>query len=214
MTTLTSSRLYEIFLGTPTTDDEDVTILGLGPTGDATAKHRLVHPDSENFEPILYFLNPDRVMGMDNEALHSPITAVHRALEGSLVTRFEGDMTDVIVTEVWLATDNKFSMPGFQFRQLYEYLVNTPAWVPANPIYIQYSPQSKNQKTWNVELLRLVVGSGGDPSQLFDVMEFFPGGVGSAQGDPLAYLDEAFANEGSGLLDRTVVLQMKLVSEV
>lgn len=214
MTTLDASRLFEIFQGTPTTVDEEVTILGLGPTGDATLRRRLVHPDAANFEPILYWKMPDRIINMDNEALSTPITAVLRALDGSQVSRFAEDVPDVIVTEVWLGSDTVFSMPGFQFRQLYEYLRNPPTWDPADPVYIQYSPQDKNAKTWNVELLRLAVGAGGDPSQLFDVTEFFPPGAGSAQADPLAYLDEAFANEGSGLLDRTVVFQMKLVSEV
>lgn len=216
MTTITGSRLYQIFAGAPVTVDEEVTILGLGPTGDATLRRRLVHPDSENFEPILYWSNPDRTFNLDNEVLRAPITAVLRALEGSAVTRFDELVADVIITEVWVGTEQKFSMPAFVFRQLYEYLINPPAWAPAAPVYIQYSPQDKNPKTYNVELLRLAVGSAGDPSQLFDVTEFFPvgQGAGQAQADPLESLDEAFANEGSGLLDRTVILQMKVVSEV
>jgi len=214
MTIIAGSRLFEILQGTPTTEDEEVTILGLGPTGDATARRRLVHPDAVNFEPILYWKMPDRTFNMDNEALRAPITAVLRALAGSQVTRFDEVVADVIVTEIWMGSDTAFSMPGFQFRQLYEYLINPPAWVPAAPVYIQYSPQDRNTKTWNVELVRMALGTGGDPTQLFDLTEFFPPGVGSGQGDPLAYLDEAFLNEGSGLLDRTVVLQMKLVSEV
>ena len=42
-------------------DVAGVTILGLGPTGDATLRRRLVHPDSENFEPILYFFPAESV---------------------------------------------------------------------------------------------------------------------------------------------------------
>lgn len=214
MGTASSSRLYQIFLGAPATDDEAVTILGLGPTGDATARRRLVHPDATNFEPILYFQNPDRTMNIDNELLRAPIASVLRALDGSAVVRFDEVDADVLITEIWLATDGKFSMPAFLFRQLYEYLINAPAWDPASPDYIQWSPQDKNAKTYNVELIRMAVGGGGDPTQLFDVTEFFPPGSASAQGDPLASLDLAFANEGSGLLDRTVLFQMKIVSEV
>lgn len=214
MTTINGSRMYEIFQGTPTTIDEEVTILGLGPTGDATLRRRLVHPDSANFEPILYFQNPDRTFNLDNELLRAPITAILRALEGSAVTRFEQVDADVVITEVWIGSTQKFSMPAFLFRQLYEYLLNPPAWTPGSPIYIQYSPQDKNPNTYKVELIRLVVGSGGDPSQLYDVTEFFPAGAGSAVADPLAGLDAAFANEGSGLLDKTVLFQMKIVAEV
>lgn len=213
MTTLTASRIYEIFEGTPTTVDEEVTILGLGPTGDATARRRLVHPDSVNFEPILYFQNPDRTFNLDNEVLLAPLVNVMRALEGSATTRFESVLADAIITEVWSGSDQKFSMPGFMFRQLYEYLANPPEWSPSSPVYIQWSPQDKNAKTYNVELVRLFVGAGGDPTQLFDVTEFFPPGQGSGTADPLAVLDDAFAVEGSGLIDRTVVLQMKIVSE-
>ena len=214
MTTLIGSRLYEIFQGTPTTVDEAVTILGLGPTGDATARRRLVHPDAANFEPILYFMNPDRTLNLDNEVLRAPLTAVHRMLEGSAVSRFEQVDADILITETWQGSSQKFSMPGFMFRQLYEYLLNPPAWTPSAPVYIQYSPQDKNPNTYDVELIRLVVGSGGDPSQLYDVTEFFPPGAGAAVADPLAGLDAAFANEGSGLLDRTVLFQMKIVAEV
>lgn len=213
MTTLTASRLYEIFEGTPATEDEEVTILGYGPTGDATEKRSLVHPDSVNFPPILYWKNPDRTFNMDNDALRAPIADALRALEGSQVVRFSEVVADVLITEVWRGSDGEFSMPAFQFRQLYEYVINPPDWAPASPVYVQWSPQDKNAKTWNVELLRLVVG-GGQPGALFDVTEFFPPGSGAAQGDPLASLDDAFLNEGSGLIDRTVTLVMKLVSEV
>ncbi len=129
------------------------------------------------------------------------------------MTRFDQVDADVVVTEVWIGSDQKLSMPAFMFRQLYEYLVNPPDWAPSAPVYVQWQPQDKNAKTYNVELLRLVVGSGGDPSQLFDVNEWFPQGTGSAV-DPLASLDAAFALEGSGLLDRTVLFQFKIVSEV
>lgn len=216
MTTLSASRLYQIWLGGLITEDEAVTILGLGPTGDVTARRRLVHPDAENFEPILYWSMPDRTYNLDNEVLRAPIAAVLRMLEGSVVTRFEQVDADVVITELWNGSEAEFSMPGFQFRQLYEYLVNPPAFDPAAPVYIQYSPQDKNAKTYNVELYRLAVGSGSDPTQMYDLTEFFPPGqgAGQAQVGPLASLDEAFANEGSGLLDRPVIFQMKIVNEV
>lgn len=208
MTTIAVPRLFEIFQGSATTAQEVSTILGLGPTGDATARRRLVHPEPASFAPILYFQNPDRTWNLDNDLLYAPITAVLRALDGSAVTRFEEVMADVLVTELWVGSDQKFSMPAFFFRQLYEYLLNPPTYNPANQAFIQYSPQDKNTKTWNVELIRLAVGAGTDPSQLYDINEFFP------RGSPLENLDAAFANEGSGLLDRSVMLQMKIVSEV
>lgn len=214
MATFSGSRLFQIFQGTPVTATATPTILGLGPTGDATLKRRLVHPDASSFDPIVYFQNPDRTFGVDNEILLPPLTGVRRALTGSLVTRFEQTAPDVIVTETWTAEGGNFSVPAFMFRQLYEYIANPPAFDAVAQSYITWQPRDRNPKTYNVEMLSLRVGSGTDPTQLYDVTEFIPRGVGSAYGDPLATLDDTFANEGGGLLDRTMILQMKIVSEV
>lgn len=214
MATLTSSRLYQIFQGTPVTATATPTILGMGPTGDPLLRRRLVHPDSANFDPIVYFSNPDRTFNIDNEVLLAPTSAVLRALEGSLVTRFESVTADAIITEIWTAEGSKLSAPAFVMRQLYAYIHNTPAFNPAAQEYIRWYPQDKNTKGYDVELLRLAVGTGSNPAQLFDVTEFIPAGAGSAQGDPLASLDATFANEGGGLLDRTMVFQFKIVGEV
>ena len=65
-----------------------------------------------------------------------------------------------------------------------------------------------------IEPLRLTVGGGSDPTQFFDVTEFIPVGAGSAQGDPLASLDETFASEGGGLIDRAMTFRFKILSEV
>lgn len=214
MATISSSRMYQIFQGTPVTATVTPTILGMGPTGDPTLRRRLVHPDSANFDPIVYFSNPDRTFNMDNEALLAPIASVFRALDGSLVTRFESVTADAVITEVWVAEGTKLAAPVFLFRQLYAYLHNAPAFDPAAQTYITWQPQDKNAKTYNVELVRLAVGTGADPTQLYDVTEFIPKGAGSAQGDPLASLDDTFANEGGGLLDKTMTFQFKIVSEV
>jgi len=213
MATLSGSRLYEIFLGTPISVSVTPTILGLGPTGDATLRRLLTHPDSANHDPIVYWSNPDRTFNMDNEVLLDPLASVMRALDGSLVTRFDSVTADAVITEVWLAEGKKMSAPAFMFRQFYEYLKNPPAFSATAQKYIVWTPQDKNMKSYNVELVRLAVGSGG-PGQLYDVTEFIPPGAGSAQGDPLASLDETFASEGGGLLDKTMTLQFKLVSEV
>lgn len=214
MGTFSSSRLYQIFQGTPVSASVTPTVLGMGPTGDPLLRRRLVHPDSANFDPIVYFSNPDRTFGMDNEVLLAPISEVLRALEGSLVTRFDAFTADAVITEVWIAEGTKLSAPAFLFRQLYAYLWNPPDFDPGSQEYIRWYPQDKNTKGYDIELVRLAVGSGGDPTQLYDVTEFIPAGVGSAQGDPLASLDATFANEGGGLLDRTMVQQFKIVAEV
>ncbi len=214
MATIEATRLYQIFQGSPITVTATPTILGLGPAGDPTSRRRLVHPDSGSFDPIVYWSNPDRTFGMDNEVLLPAIAGVSRALSGSLVTRFDAVTADAVITEVWTAEGDKLSAPAFLFRQLYEYLKNSPAFSPTAQTYIQWSPQDRNTKTYNVELVRLAVGSGSDPTQLFDVTEFIPAGVGSAWGDPLASLDDAFANEGGGILDRTMTFSFKIVSEV
>lgn len=207
MTTLSGSRLYEIFLGSPTTTTSSLTLLGTGPTGDPALRRRLVHPNAA-LAPIVYWQNPDRTFNLDNEVLRAPIAELHRTLTSSALVRFAEVDADVVITEVWLASDQRFSMPGFLFRQLYEYLINPPAFDPITPSYIQWEPRDRNPKAYYVEMLRMVVGSGGDPTQLFDLTEYFP------PAGELDLLDDGFLNGGSGLVDRTVVLQFRIVAEV
>lgn len=212
MATFNAGKLYGILQGTPAQVVDTTTILGVGPTGNAALRRRLVHPDSITFPAVVYFQNPDRTINLDNEPLRAPIAQAIRTLSTSATVRFDEVVGDVVVTEIWEAGQGKFAMPGFLFRQLYDLLMNPPTFVPAAPVFIQYEPRDRNPNVYNVELLRLLVGSG-DAGALFDVTEFVPQGAGSAQ-DPLATIDDAFAQFGGGLIDRTVVLSMKIHSKV
>ena len=213
MTTIVGSRTVQIGAGTTVTVQETATVLDLGPGGSALLRLRLVHPDPEVQAPLLYFSNPDRTINMDNEVLAAPITSVVRALTGSAVIRFDRTLADVVITEVWTASAEKYAIPAFFARQLYNYLLSPPVFNPVVPVFVQWTPQDKNAKTYNVELLALAIGSGSGGG--FDFTEFIPPGTGATQqAGPLDVVDAAFEVDGSGLVDRPVAFSFKIVSEV
>jgi hypothetical protein len=210
----TASNLYTIFQGAASPEEEDVFFLGLAPAGDPLAVRRLVHPNA-SLAPISYFSNPHRTLGLDNDVLPHPITDTRKMLEGTAVIRFENAIDDVIVTEIWNGNPGRrLSIPGFFFRALYEYLRNEPPFDAVSQEYVQWEPQDRTTKSWNIRMLSMTVG-GGDPSgeDAFDVLEFRPDGGGGNVIGPIDDLDVAIA-AGGGFLDSTVTLRHKIVSEV
>jgi hypothetical protein len=211
----TSSRIYKIFQGTPVTDALAITLLGIGSAGTPGAKHILTHPDDDNFPPITYHTNPDRVLNMDNNALRHPVTTLTRTIGSTRLTRFERLLEDVIVTELWFAPKGKAAMPASQWRMIYEYLDNPPPFSATTPEYIQYQPQSKNSRTFNVQFVSFGTGSVdvGDGTDAFDVLEVKgPGGV--FNGGDIANALDSIEEQSTGLIDRGVALRMRLISEV
>lgn len=207
-----SSRIYSIALGSPTIVPDTTTILGSGSQGTPGAKRRLVHPDAVNFPPISYFSNPDRTFNLDNQVLPAPTITVVQTLSGTRVVRFDGLEEDVIITEIWTAQQNSvLSMPTFFFRQLYEYWINPPDFDPDPNLqeYIQWEPRDRTDKVYDVEITRLTVGGGAQNNQLFDVSDSLRTTSGSIAG-PLDDLDAS----PTGVVDRTVLLQMRIVQEV
>ncbi len=208
MATFTSHRIYEIFLGDPTVAEEEITFVPIQSSGTPNAVRGLSHPNSL-LAPIVYFCNPDRTINFDQDVLVAPITKAERMLEGSVVTRFETTENDVVITERWQGEANKFSMPTFFFRQLYEYILNPPPFSVSNQEYIQWSPNDKTTDVYNVILMRLAVGGGQENNQLYDVRDFRPVPGGNIA-SPVDFLDDAT----TGLLDRSVIFQFKIVGKV
>lgn len=211
-----SSKVYTILQGTPASAAAALTFLGTGSQGTRGALRRLVHPNS-SFPPITYWGNPDRTFGMDNDALFSPRVGAFRGLEDTTLVRFDDDIRDVIVTEIWTAVQGvRLSMPTFFWRLLYEYWINEPDYSPTAQEYIQYEPRDRNGYTYNVELMRLTVGGGAQNNQLFDIADIRQPG-GKYDPDVSATIKNSTDSLNvleTGVLDRTVLFQFKIVSKV
>lgn len=212
-----SSKIFPISGGTPLSTSTGLTFLGMGEAGERGALRRLTHPNS-SFPPIVYFSNPDRTFNIDNEVLPAPRVSAHRGLESTTLVRFEDTIDDVIVTEIWTAIQGRrLSMPTFFFRQLYEYLLNEPDYAPAAQTYIQYEPRDRNAHVYNVEMMRVAVGGGAQNNQLFDISDIRQKGGKYDPNQPNANImnsSDGLSALETGLIDRTVQLQFKIVSLV
>lgn len=202
-----SSPLF-IALGAPTVVPSTLTILSVGQDGDPAASGLLAHPDSANFPPIAYQFNPDFTSNLDNEVLTSPTGRVVKTGSSSKLIRNEGLLEDVVCEETWGAQEGRrASMPSFMFRQLYEYLINPPAFSAAAQTYIEWSPRYRSLATYNVELFQMKVG-GGSGAQVFNVNEL-RGQVG-----PIASPFDLLDVSPTGWIDQAVVVSMHIVSQV
>lgn len=208
-----SSRIYPIFQG-PVAAAPTAIILGTASAGTPGAPRTLTHPDSATFPPIVYSLRPDRTLGLDNEVLVAPVGATVLTLSSRLLNAFGGNLSDQVVTEIWTAEGVKAPMPTFFFRLLFEYFANPPAFAQPE-VFIQWAPADRSTKTYNVQLVDFTVGGGpgGDPTQRYDVDDKLLAGGKDDGGDTRHGLDE-FDDAGGGIMDRTVTLVLKVVSEV
>lgn len=210
-----SSRIYQINLGSPTVTEDTTVLLGTGSSGTVGAKRVLVHPDAVNFPPITYYLNPHRSINLDNTVLPSPLVEAVRTAGTTQLSRSEREVDDVVITEIWQATPQRASMPTFLFRLLYEYHLNPPPFNtdPAQQTYITWSPRDRaltaggDPRVFNIETVSLTVGGGG-VNQEFDVRDI------RAEGDVIKSAFDDLDATPSGVLDRTVTFRFRIVSEV
>lgn len=194
----TSFSTYELLEGSTQTTETSVTIVSAGSAGTPSCLRTLEHPDSANFPIVTYNRNPDRTINFDQEPLYPPSSRLLKTLGTTQALLSPNELDDVLVTEIWQGNDNRSPMVAAQFRRLYELIINPPA--PATPEeYIQWSPCDRTDVVYNVILVDLRVGGGSGSLDVRDVGLF-------AAGD----LDEV----ATGLLDRTVELDLKLISEV
>jgi len=204
--------------GEPVVASSTVTFLGAGSAGTAGASRRLVFPSSVTplLAPLVYSVGPDGVclnpsstFNLDNEVLPHPITSTVQTLGTTKAIRFESNLDDVIVTEIWEAGRGGSSMPTSFFRLLYEYLINAALVDAVDGPFIQWEPRDRTDKVYNVEILSLAVGSGRGEEQ-FNVRD-----VRESPGVALTY-DGALSTLSpvpTGLIDEDVTLRMKIISE-
>lgn len=210
----TASKTYTYVLGSTVTASTSQTILDAGASGDPTAKRRLVHPDSATFPPLVYASNPDRTTNyLRGQVIASPITGTTRTLDDTKLTRYERELRDVIVTEVWTAQGGrKASMTGAQLVQLVTLFLNPPEFNPVSQTYINWEPREGGSKVYQVEIVSLTVRPANSEEPL-DVREIFSGGGIFGSGSIQAALD-SLESVQTGILDGEVRLTMKVVDEV
>lgn len=182
----TSSRPFQISVGTPTTLSDTTTIIGSQTQGTPNALRVLTHPDAANFPAISYYRNPDEDYNIDNDVLFAPITTVTLTQGSTRLTRHTRALEDVIVTEVW-TTRLGLSMPVATARLMYEYFVNPPAFSsdPLLQTYITWQPRDKNDFTYNVEIVDMQVGGGEENRQFKMSTVNDPGGANPLTADVL-----------------------------
>jgi hypothetical protein len=201
--------------GVPEEDPNVVTFLGTGSAGDKDACRRLVFPSSVStaLAPLVYAissggicLNPTRTFNLDNAVLPHPITQAVRTIGSTRTIRFEENIEDVIVTELWEPRGGS-SMPTGLFRLFYDYLINSRL-IPAQGPYIVWEPRDRTTKKYNVTLLSLSVGEGEDDRR-FDVAD-----LRAQQGVIDNGIDDLIGPDTvTGLIDRSVRLIMRVISE-
>jgi len=214
---MAGESLITIQQGDPVVVESEVTFLGIGSAGDRDACRRMTFPDSASalLPDLVYSTfglcsNPDRTFNLDNDVLSHPITDAVLTLGGTRVVRFETELSDQIVVEVWTGSDRKASAVTALFRQFYDYLINSS--ILASDEFITWEPRYRNAFTYQIELLSLTVG-GGQGERRFDVQDFRDVGGLSAGGTIENALDGANVLP-TGYIDREMELRFRIVGKV
>jgi hypothetical protein len=193
----TEETTWEILAAESTTATQEVTIVEAASSG-TSAPRTLTHPDAANFPIVTYNRNPARTINFDQTPLSPPSSETIRTLGTTQAFVTQNALDDVIVTEIWPGDGGQASMEASFFRRLYELCINPPN-VEDPEIFIEWAPKDRTSTVYNVILLDIRVG--GSPQKL-DVKEWgsYPAGT----------LDAV----ATGIIDRTVELDLKIVSEV
>lgn len=193
----TEETTWEILAAESTTATEEVSIVESASSG-STALRTLTHPDAANFPIVTYNRNPLRTINFDQSPLFPPTSQTVRTLGTTQAFVEENALDDVIVTEIWTGDGGAASMEASLFRRLYELCINPPN-VESPEIFVEWAPRDRTTTVYNVILLGIRIG--GSPDKLdFKEWGSYPAGT----------LDAV----ATGILDRTVELDLKIVSEV
>lgn len=205
-------RIYQIMQGLPITASSTLQLLPSGLTGTRGALRRLVHPDTANFPALIYYQNPTRTYNFDSDVLRHPLTALTRTLSSSKLVRFEEVTEDVVITEVW-EPGGGLSMPLFLARQLYEYVLNPPAFAAIGQTYITWEPRDETDSTWNVELIEMQVGSGSPGKYNFKKYQSWGGPNDLQTPGPVLTPTDTMDVSPTALIDQAVSVTMRVVSQ-
>ena len=208
-----SYRIYQLQQGVAVEVTSTIVLLPSGLSGTRGALRRLVHPDSGNFPPIVYYLNPTRTFNFSTDVLRHPIASVVRTLTSSKTIRFEEVVEDVVVVEQW-EIGGGVSMPLFLCHQLYEYSNNPPEFSSVNQQYIIWEPRDETADTYEVEVLGVQVG-GGSPGK-YSMKRYLGDGGPNDPNNPgpvLSPLDTLDVSP-TALIDQVVMVTMRIISKI
>jgi len=192
----TEDSTFEILAGSAVTVAATITLVDAASAGTPGALRTLTHPVSASFPIVTYSRNPDRTINFDQAPLFPPQAELVRTLGSTLGFVTQNALDDVVVTEIWEG-GRKASMETSFFRRLYELSVNPP--VPATPEnFILWAPADRTTKVYKTLIVGLRVG--GQAGKL-DVKDW--------TSEALQGLDSI----PTGILDRTVELDLLLISE-
>jgi len=194
----TSVSSWEILPGSAQVVTDSITIIPAASSGDPSALRTLVHPDSSDFPIVTYNRNPDRTINFDQVPLAPPDSRLLKTLGTTQVFQSPNEVDDVLVTEVWNGSSRRAPMTAAQFRRIYELIINPPS-ITDPESFIQWSPSDRTTDVWNVILTDLRVGGASGSLDIKETGLFLAGDL-----DAVA----------TGLLDRTIELDLKVVSLV
>lgn len=208
-----TSRLYQILQGLPITATPSVQLLPSGITGTRGSLCRLVHPESDDWPPIVYYRNPDRRFNFSTDYMRHPLISVIRTASSSKLLRFEEVVEDVIVTEVWNAGGG-LSVPLFMVHQIYEYLNNPPAFSALAQEYIIWEPRDETDDTYWVQMVGAQVG-GGSPGAFNMKRWWARGGPNDPwTPGPIDTPTDTMDVSPNPLIDQPLVLAMRIIGKV
>lgn len=192
----TSSATWEILAASSQSETATISLVQSESAGTAAALRTLTHPDSANFPVVTYHCNPDRTINFDQDVIYPPKTQTIRTLGTTQAFVEQSKLSDMTVTEMWNGSDTQTRMIASFFRRLYELSINPPA-VASPEEFIVWAPADKTTDTYNVIITGMRLGG----SEI-DVKEWgeYPAGT----------LDTV----QTGLLDRTLELDLKIVSKI
>jgi len=191
-----STTTWEILAASSQSATTSITVIDSGTSGSPGTLRTLTHPDGANFPVVTYSCNPDRTMNFDQDALFPPNSRTLKTLGTTQVFVTPNTTSDVIVTEVWTGSATVTRMIASFFRRLYELSINPPA-VATPEQFVVWAPADRTTDTYNVIISGIRLG--GDK---LDVREWGLYAAGTLDSVP------------TGLLDRSLELDLKIVSKI
>lgn len=192
----TSTTTWEILPASVQVATADIVLVEAGSPALSTTLRTLTHPDGLNFPPVTYSCNPDRTINFDRDVLYPPTSRTIRTLGTTQLFVESNSESDVTVTEIWSGSATTTRIIASFFRRLYELAINPPA-IQTPEVFVQWAPADRTADVYNVIIAGIRLGG-----EDLDFREWgsFPAGT----------LDVV----QTGLLDRTLELDLKIVSKV